>query len=110
VVLFVFRSGAKGEFRIFEEKKILIFNSFSTGTKSKMYHFFAFGTGTKSEKLNFYSSNILNSPLVPLLNTKITTFSHLVTVQRPQCKIEDQKFKKTFLGIYTPVQIPCFWS
>jgi hypothetical protein len=29
---------------------------------------FGFSAGTKSEKLNSYSSNILNPPLVPVLN------------------------------------------
>jgi hypothetical protein len=62
---------------------------------------FGFSTGSKSEKLNFYSSNILNSLLVPVLNPKCTTFSHLVPVQRPQ-EIEDLKnSKNVFLGICT---------
>jgi hypothetical protein len=42
--------------------------------------------GTKGEKLNFYSSNIQNSPLVPVLKPKSTTFSHLVSVQKKSKK------------------------
>ena len=53
--------------------------------------------GTKSEKLNFYFSNILNSLLVPVLNPKSITFSHLVPVQRPR-KIEEKNSKKVFFG------------
>jgi hypothetical protein len=52
----------------------------------KWYVLFGFSTGTKSEKLNFYSTNILNSLLVRVLNPKSTTFSHLVPVQSPQEK------------------------
>jgi hypothetical protein len=51
---------------------------------------YGFSIGTKDEKLNFYSSNIQNSPLVPVLNPKSTTFSPLVLVQRPQ-EIEEKK-------------------
>ena len=46
VVLFGSSTGTKDEFRKFEEYKFLFF-TFSTGTKSEMYHFSAFGTGTK---------------------------------------------------------------
>jgi hypothetical protein len=45
-----------------------------TGTKGEKAVIFVFSTGTKSEKLKFYSSNILNSSLVPVLNPKSTTF------------------------------------
>ena len=45
---------------------------------------FGFSTGTKSEKLNFYSSNILNSSLVPVLNPQ-------------DLKKSMQKFKKWYL-------------
>jgi hypothetical protein len=58
---------------------------------------FGFSTGTKSEKLNFYSSNILNLPLVPVLNPKSTTFLPLVPVQRPQ-EIDENSSKKLFFG------------
>jgi hypothetical protein len=51
-------------------------------------------TGTKSEKLKFYSSNILNSSLVTVLNPKSTTVSPLVPVQRPQ--IYEKKIQKKF--------------
>ncbi len=37
-------------------------------TKSKKVVLFGFSTGTIAEKLNFYSSNILDSPLVPVLS------------------------------------------
>jgi hypothetical protein len=63
------------------------FSSISWGSCKKL----------KSEKLNFYSSNILNSPLVPVLNPKSTTFSHLVPVQGPQ-EIEEKNSKKVFFG------------
>jgi hypothetical protein len=59
-----------------------------------------FSTGTKSEKLNFYSSNILNSPLVMVLNPKSITFSHLVPVQRP-LEIEEKNSKKVLFGFST---------
>jgi hypothetical protein len=52
-------------------------------------------TGTKCEKLNFYSINILNSPLVPVLDPKSKTFSPLVPVQRPQ-EIDEKNSKKDF--------------
>jgi hypothetical protein len=62
---------------------------------------FGISTGTKSEKLNVYTINILNSALVPVINPKITTFSPLVPVQRPQ-EIEEKNSKKVcFLGICT---------
>ena len=61
---------------------------------------------TKGEKLNFYSSNILNSPLVPVLNPKSTTFSHLVPVQRPQ-EIDETNSK---FWVILPVQIPYLWT
>jgi hypothetical protein len=61
---------------------------------------FGFSTGTKSAKLNFYSSNILNSLLVPVLNPKSTTLSPLVPVQSRQ-EIEEKNSKKVFLGICT---------
>jgi hypothetical protein len=57
---------------------------FCTGTKCEKVVLFVFFTGIKGEKLNFYFSNILNSPLIPVLNPKISTFSHLIPVQRPQ--------------------------
>jgi hypothetical protein len=57
--------------------------------------FLGFSTGTKSEKSNFYSSNFLNSPLVPVLNPKSTSFSDLLPVQRPQ-EIEEKNSKKVF--------------
>jgi hypothetical protein len=71
--------------------------------------FFGFSTGTKSEKLNFYATNFLNSPLVPVLNPKSITFSHLVPVQRPQ-EIDEKNSKKAFCWVFTPVQIPYFWA
>jgi hypothetical protein len=58
---------------------------------------FGLSTGTKSEKLNFYSSNILNSPLVPVLKPKSTNFSPLVPVQSPQ-EIDEKISKKSFFG------------
>jgi hypothetical protein len=61
---------------------------------------FGFSTGTKSEKLNFYSSNILNLPLVPVLNPKSTTFLPLVQVQSPK-KSKKIVQKNFFLGIGT---------
>jgi hypothetical protein len=64
---------------------------------------FGLSTSTKSEKLKFYSSNILNSLLVPLLNSKSTTFSPLVPVQSLQ-EIEEKNSKKGFLGICTGVE------
>jgi hypothetical protein len=70
--------------------------------KKKFFEFFSsiswgLCTGTKREKLNFYSSNILNSPLVPALNPKSTTFSPLVQVQSPQ-EIQENNSKKVFFG------------
>ena len=41
--------------------------------------------------------NIQNSLLVPVLNPKSTTFSHLVPVQRPQ-EIEEKNSEKVFFG------------
>jgi hypothetical protein len=41
--------------------------------------------------------NILKSLLLPVLNPKSTTFSHLVLVQRPQ-EIEEKKSEKVFFG------------
>ena len=57
---------------------------------------------------NFYSSNILNSPLGPVLNPKSTTFSHLVPIQRP--KKSKKKFKKCLFLVFVPVQIPYLWT
>jgi hypothetical protein len=63
---------------------------------------YGFITGTKSEKLNFYSSNILNSLLVPILNPKITTFSAFGTKYKDFKKSKKIKFKKKlFSGICT---------
>jgi hypothetical protein len=76
VVLFGFSSGTKGE------KVVLLPLGFSTGTKS--------------EKLNLYSSIILNSLLVTVLNSKSITFSPLLPVQRPQ-EIEEKNSKKVFI-------------
>jgi hypothetical protein len=64
-----------------------------TDTKCEKVVLFGFSTGTESEKLKFYSSNIQYSHLVPVLNQKSTTFSHLVSVKDPQ-KIEEKKLKK----------------
>jgi hypothetical protein len=69
-----------------------------TGTKGEKVVLFGFSTGTKCEKLNFYSTNILNSPLVPSPNPKITTFSPLVPVQSPQENEEIISKKVLFLG------------
>jgi hypothetical protein len=77
-----------------------IFWGLCTGTKGEKVIIFGLSTGTKSEKLKFYSSNILNSSLVPVLNPKIITFSHLVPVQSSQ-EIEVKNSKKVFLGICT---------
>jgi hypothetical protein len=63
-------------------------------------------TGTKGEKLNFYSSNILNLPLVPVLNPKSATFGTGTKIQRNRRK----KFKKSFFPRLVPVQIPYFWT
>jgi hypothetical protein len=49
------------------------------------------------EKLNFNPSNILNSPLVPVLNPKSKSFSQLVPVQRPQ-EIEEKNSKNVYYG------------
>jgi hypothetical protein len=68
---------------------------------------FGFITGTKGEKLNFYSSNILNSPLVPALNPKRTTFSPLVPLQSSQEIGEKNSKEVYFLGICTG---PYFWT
>jgi hypothetical protein len=56
--------------------------------------------GTKGNKSNFYSSNILNSPLVPELYLKSTTFFTSIPVQSLQ-EIEEKYSKKVFLGICT---------
>jgi hypothetical protein len=58
---------------------------------------FGFSTGTKGEKLKCYSSNIQNSPLVPVQNPKSTTFSHLVTVLSPQ---EIEEIKKDLFWVF----------
>jgi hypothetical protein len=50
--------------------------------------------------------NNLNSLLVPVLNPKITTFTHLVPVQRPQ-EVEEKNSEKVF-WIFVPVQIHYF--
>jgi hypothetical protein len=76
-----------------------------TGIKGKKLVLFGFSIGTKGEKLNFYSSNILNSPLIPVLNPKRTTFLPLVPVQRPQGIDE-----KNFFWVLVPEQIPYFWT
>jgi hypothetical protein len=69
-----------------------------TGIKGKKEVLFGLSTGTKSDKLQFYSSNILNSSLVPVLNPKSTSFLLLIPVQRPQ-EIDERNLK--FLGICT---------
>jgi hypothetical protein len=38
-----------------------------TGTEVEKAVLFGLGTATKGEKLNIYSSNILNSPLIPVV-------------------------------------------
>jgi hypothetical protein len=52
-----------------------------------------------------YSSNLLNSPLVPVLSPKCTTFSHSVPVQRP-LEIEEKNSKKDIFWVFVPVQRP----
>jgi hypothetical protein len=49
--------------------------------------------------VNFYPSNIHNSPILPVLNAKSTTFSPLVPVLNPQ-EIEEKNSKKSFFGFY----------
>jgi hypothetical protein len=49
------------------------------------------------------------SPLAPVLNPKITTFSPLVPVQRPQ-EIKEKISKKVFFWVFVPVQIPYYWT
>jgi hypothetical protein len=71
----------------------------STVTKWKDVVLFGFCTGTEGEILNFYTTNIQNSPLVPVQNPKSTTFLHLVTVLSPQ-EIEYKKLKKVFFGYF----------
>jgi hypothetical protein len=66
------------------------------GTKGEKVVLFGFSIGTKGEKFNFHTTNILNSPLVPILNPKSTTFSPWVPVQRPQ----EKKSKKVFFGYF----------
>jgi hypothetical protein len=78
-----------------------------TGTKGQKVVLFGFDTGTKSEKLKCYSSNILNSLLVPVLNPKSSTYLPLVPVQSPQ-EIEEKNSKKSFFWVFVPVQIPYF--
>jgi hypothetical protein len=77
-----------GPVQIPKETFFEFFSSISCGlctvTKCENVVLFGFSIGTKGEKLNFYATNILNSPLVPVLNPKSTTFPHLVTVQRPK--------------------------
>ena len=77
-----------------------------TGTKCEKQVLFGFGTGTKSKKLNFYSSIILNSPLIPTLYPKITTFSPFVPVLSPK-EIEEKNSKNDF-WVFATVQIPYF--
>jgi hypothetical protein len=65
------------EYKVLEPVKIL---------KKTYFVFFssiAWGlfTGFYGENFNFFSSNILNLPLVPVLNPKSSIFSHLVPVQ-----------------------------
>jgi hypothetical protein len=66
----------------YPKKYFFEFGGLCTDTKCEKVVLFGFSTGNKSEKLKCYTTNILNSPLVPVLNPKSTTFSHLVPVQR----------------------------
>jgi hypothetical protein len=65
-------------------------------TKCEKVVLFGFSIGTKGEKLNIISINIQNSPLVPVLNPKSTTFSYFVDLKSKK-KIQ----KNFFLGICT---------
>ena len=85
--IFRFKNKVFGQVQIY--KKTSISWGLCTGTKCGKVVLFGFSTGTMSEILNFYSSNILNS--------KSTTFSHLVPVQRPQ-EIEEKNSEKVFFG------------
>jgi hypothetical protein len=73
------------------------FHRFLGDLEGKKVVLFGFCNGTKCEKLNFYSSNILNSPLVPVLSPKSTTFTPLVSVLSPQ-EIDEKNSKKVFFG------------
>jgi hypothetical protein len=55
--------------------------------------------GTKDEFRIFEESNFNFTPLVPILNPRITTFKHLVPVQRPQ-EIDEKNSKKAFFFGY----------
>jgi hypothetical protein len=79
-----------------------------TGTKCEKVVLFGFSIGTKCEKLNFYTTNNLNSLLVPVLNPKSTTFSHFG--HGTKTSNLRKKFIKSFFWIFVRVQIPYFWT
>jgi hypothetical protein len=104
----IFQKFFSSEIKVLRPVEIHKFELFSSiswglcnGTKGEKVLLFGFSTGSKSEKLNFYSSNIINSPLVPVLNPKSTTFSHLVPVQSSQ-EIEEKNSLVYFGYLYRP--------
>jgi hypothetical protein len=107
VLLFGFSTGTKGEKLIFYTSNSTIYlrvayipTLFSLEIRKK---------GRKKGTSKKIAQNILNSLLVPVLNTKNTTFSHLVLVQRPQ-EMEEKISKKVYFGYLYRFQIPYFWT
>jgi hypothetical protein len=68
-----------------------------TDTKCEKVVLFGFSTGNKGEFRIFEEQKFNFSPLIPVLNTKSSTFSSLGPVQSPQ-EIEEKNSKKVFFG------------
>jgi hypothetical protein len=94
--------GTKCSSKIFQKffRKLRDLDQYKYPKKHLLNFFFDFSGSLyryQRSKIKFLFFNILNSHLVPVLNPKSTTFSHLVPVQRPQ-EVDEKQSKNIFFG------------